>query len=245
MVISLTLLTLMAQPSLQAQLSAVAQKKVFFAHQSVGGNVLQGVSSLAAEAKVPLRIAEVPAPTGTPGLEHALVGTNTDPSSKLQGFEQLLGKGTAPQLAVVKLCYVDISADTDAAALFAQYQAMVKTLEAKYPNVGLVHVTAPLTTVQAGFKGFLKDTFGKGAAGTRENIKRHTYNELVRKAYGQGRLFDLAAVEAGEGGGACRFTKDGASYPCLRPALSDDGGHLNAKGQAEAARALISVLAKD
>lgn len=238
-------LSVMAQSSLENQLQRAAAKRVFFAHQSVGQNVLDGLAALAKEGHVAWRIEENGALTA-PGLGHARVGENGKPAGKLEAFPALLatGPGKGAELALVKLCYVDFSADTDAAALFARYQAMVKQVEASAPGVRLVHVTAPLTTVQTGLKGWLKNTVGSGAYGERENVKRHEYNQALRAAYGAGLLFDLAQVEAGEGGGACRFTREGRSYPCLRPELTDDGGHLNAKGQQEAARALLEVLAR-
>lgn len=235
----------MAQSSLENQLQRAAAKRVFFAHQSVGQNVLDGLAALAREGRVPWRIEEK-ASLASAGLSHVKVGENGQPAGKLAAFPALLtqGPGQGAELALVKLCYVDFTADTDAAALFGRYQAMVKQVEASAPGVRLVHVTAPLTTVQTGLKGWLKNAVGSGAYGERENVKRHEYNQAMRAAYGGGLLFDLAQVESGEGAGACRFTRDGRSYPCLRSELTDDGGHLNAKGQLEAARALLEVLAR-
>jgi hypothetical protein len=229
------------------QLSSLAQRKIFFAHQSVGANVLAGLAALAKEGQVPLRIVESNAADAlaTPGVVHAMVGKNEDPKSKLEHFEKLLdGPGAQADLALMKLCYVDFNASTDPQALFDAYLARVEAVKKKRPGLVLVHVTAPLTTVQTGLKGFLKNAIGRAAAGEKENQARARYNALLRERFGgKEPVFDLAAVEAGKGGGACSFMRDGVSWPCLKPELSDDGGHLNARGQREAAEALVQTLA--
>jgi hypothetical protein len=228
-------------------LSALANKKVFFAHQSVGENVLHGLSELAQEAGVALRIEESVSPEALrrPGIVHARVGKNEDPKSKLAHFETLLdGPGAGADVALLKFCYVDFNADTDARALFAAYLEKVEAVKRKHPALKLVHVTAPLTTVQSGVKGFLKNALGRAAAGEKENQARARYNALLRAEFaGKEPIFDLAAVEAGQGAAACSFTRDGERWPCLRPELTDDGGHLNARGQREAATALVEAIA--
>jgi hypothetical protein len=229
-------------------LAALAQRKVFFAHQSVGENVLTGLAALARQAGVSLRIVETTAADAlaTPGIVHARVGKNQDPRSKLAHFEALLdGPGAGAEVALLKLCYVDFEADTDAKKLFDDYLARVAAVKKKHPALKLVHVTAPLTTVQSGVKGLLKNALGRAAAGERENQKRAEYNALLRERFlGKEAIFDLAAVEAGQGAAACRFTREGKDWPCLKPELTDDGGHLNARGQREAAEALVRALAE-
>jgi hypothetical protein len=245
---SVLLLTLVPTMALaDPALTALAQRKVFFAHQSVGENVLSGLAALAREANVSLRVVETTAADAlaTPGIAHAKVGKNEDPHSKLAHFEALLdGPGAAAEVAVLKLCYVDFNAGTDPKALFDAYLSRVAAVKKKRPDLALVHVTAPLTTVQTGIKGTLKNLLGRAAAGERENQARERYNALLRAEFaGKEPLWDLAAVEAGQGAGACSFTRDGKAWPCLKPELTDDGGHLNARGQREAAGALVQALA--
>ncbi|MGA8005664.1 MAG: hypothetical protein WCA17_06165, partial [Burkholderiales bacterium] len=55
-----------ADAHLREQLERVARLRVFFAHQSVGMNILDGVKALAAAAGVPLRIVETPGATRVP-----------------------------------------------------------------------------------------------------------------------------------------------------------------------------------
>lgn len=233
--------------ALRAELEALSTRRVFFAHQSVGVNVMDGLRRLAAEQGVALRIAEggrgVPAAT----FGHAFVGQNERPRTKLQGFAGAFDSGAAAgaELALLKFCYVDVKADTDVAALFAEYQATVAQLRARHPGTVFVHTTMPLTTVPGGPKVTLKRILGRPPQELLENVRRDEYNALVRKAYaGREPLFDLARVEASRPDGSSEtFEWEGRTVPALVPAFTDDGGHLNAEGQRRAARELVAVLA--
>ncbi len=65
---------------------------------------------------------------------------------------------------MMKLCYVDIAADTDVDALFAAYRETIATLERDFPKVTFVHVTVPLMT-EPGLLSKLKSRL-TGTAGT-------------------------------------------------------------------------------
>lgn len=233
---------------LRAELERVAQRRIFFGHQSVGDNVLDGVKQLATMAGVPVRIAETKTASGVgPGtLGHAWVGENRYPLTKLQAFEQAFGQRPAGvEIALVKFCYTDITAETDPKALFAQYRDTVERLRTKNPGMTLVHVTAPLTHVQRGPKAFVKRLLGRAPYGSIENARREQYNALLRQTY-QGRdpIFDLARVESTAPDGTVVSAEwKGGVAPALVPAFTDDGHHLNAAGSLRAARELISVLA--
>ncbi len=233
-------------PVTAEELRQVASKRIFFAHQSVGGNVLDGVRALADEQGVPVPIREWKAGEAGAGLLHAMVGQNEAPLSKVSHFEKLLDEGAAQaDVAFYKFCYVDFTKDTDVDALFVQYQRSVEALQAKHPGVKLVHVTTPLTTVQRGVKGWIKEKLGKGAWGANENIKRHQFNERLRQTYGgKAPVFDLAQIESELGGGqVSTFTRGGQRYPSMNPAFTDDGGHLNAQGRKVVAARLVRFLA--
>jgi len=58
--------------ALHAELALLATKRIYFAHQSVGANILQGVAELARGAGVPLRI--VARPRGGAAGEQAGAG---------------------------------------------------------------------------------------------------------------------------------------------------------------------------
>lgn len=237
-----------ADPKLRLDLEALSKRRVFFGHQSVGVNLLDGVRALAAREQVPIRVVEAPpGPDLEPGsIGHAFVGRNTDPGSKLRDFEQALASGAAmgAEIAMVKLCFVDVTADADVTRLLAEYQASMARVRAASPGTTLVHVTIPLTTVQAGLKGMVKRLLGRAPAGFLENARREEFNALLRAAY-QGRepLFDLARIESTRDGLAETAEWKGRVVPALLPELTDDGGHLNRDGQLRAAREMVAVLA--
>ena len=206
-----------ADPVLHASLQRVAHERVFFGHQSVGANILQGVKELSAKEGVPVFIKD------------QLVPEIGDPLRKL-----------------LKFCYVDINANTDAGALFDQYRRAVNELRAGNPRTVFVHATLALTTVQTGPKAWVKRLLGRSAYGTVENVRRDEYNRLLRATYaGREPIFDLARIEStAPDGTLVTVTWDGVTAPALSPEYSADGGHLNARGRLLAAREFITVLAQ-
>lgn len=248
----LTLLcyALLAMPSLAASpesIERVASRRIFFGHQSVGGNLLEGVSDVSG-GKLRVVQGRTPEVLSTPGLVHTSIGQNEDPSGKVRDFEKALDdvQGKA-DLAFFKFCYIDFSATTDVEKLFAEYLASMERLRTKYPAVTFVHVTVPLTIVQSGAKAWLKRRLGRAPWGEQENVVRHRYNQLLRAKFaGQpGLLFDLAVLESTRPDGTpLWFEVSGAKVPMLVPEFSDDGQHLNVTGRRRAADALIEFLAK-
>jgi lysophospholipase L1-like esterase len=237
-----------ADDALRADLALLAGKRIYFAHQSVGANLLDGVAMLSRETGVPLRIVETPSAAGlVPGtLAHFFVPENGEPLRKLANFEKALGSGSAADIALLKFCYVDIDATTEAAALFARYQETLAELRATNPHTTFVHVTLPLTTAQTGWKALAKRLVGRAPYGTIENVRREQYNALLRRTYaGREPLFDLARIEStAPDGSAVTVAWDGAVAPAMASVYTNDGGHLNEKGRVVAARALLAVLAQ-
>jgi hypothetical protein len=234
---------------LRHELEALRSRRVLFGHQSVGANVLDGLQRLANEAGVTIRIVETRSAAEVPAgaFGHVRVAENGNPSMKLESFSRAFdGSGArAPDIAFVKFCYVDVGPGTDVAALFARYRATLKDLAARHPATTFVHVTVPLTSVQAGTKAFAKQLLGRAPTGWAENARRDDFNGMLREAYqGKEPIFDLARVEAMHPDGAIETaTFEQRSVPALVPAFTTDGGHLNAEGQLRAARELVSVLA--
>src|SRR2546421_6390993 len=143
-----------ADSALPADMMRIAQERIYFGHQSVGANILEGVKQLADGAGVPLRIIESPSAEGLAAgsIAHVFLAENGAPLRKLQSFKNALGEGAGVDIALMKFCYVDVNGDTDATALFARYRATIAELRAKNPRTIFVHVTLPLTTVQTGWK---------------------------------------------------------------------------------------------
>ena len=237
-----------ADPILRAQLERLAQERIFFAHQSVGMNLLDGIKQLAATSRVPLRIEQIPEARNVPPdtLGHTFVAENGRPFLKLRNFARAMGSlPSGVDIAFVELCFLDFTPDTDAKAIFARYQATLAVLRAKNPDTTFVHMTAPLTTVQGGVKALAKRLLGRAPYGVLENMRREEYNSLLRRAY-QGRepIFDLARVEStAPDGKAVTVEWNGRAVPELAAAYTSDGGHLNAAGKLRSAQDLVEVLA--
>jgi len=231
---------------LRADLEAVSHRTIYFGHQSVGGNIIDGMRQLAAQEGVPLRFLETQAAAGIPPgtCVHGLIGENGSPLLKIQGFERALEATAGVDVAFMKFCYVDFHQGTDVPALFSRYQAALRDLQKKHPRTAFVHVTTPLTTVQGGPKALLKRLLGRETSEV-QNARREQFNALVRKAYlGREPLFDLARIESTAPDGRIETIEwKGQAVPVLVSAYTDDGGHLNAEGQRRVARALVALLA--
>jgi hypothetical protein len=236
-----------SEVDVRAQLQAVSGRSVFFGHQSVGMNLIEGLRELSAEQGVPLRVVEekgrLDVPAGT--FAHSYIAENGDPMRKLRSFAQALdGAAAEPAVALMKFCFVDFRADTDARALFAAYRETLAGLSARHPGISFVHVTTPLTTVQGGMKGAVKRLLGRAPAGLLENARREEYNALLRAAYrGREPFFDLAEAESTRPDGTREIVEwHGAAVPALVPAYTADGAHLAGMGQTRAAREFLDVL---
>jgi hypothetical protein len=214
---------------LDSSFPAAAQVRIYFGHQSVGANILQGVKELGVSLPI----------------KDEFLAENGDPLRKLRNFKAAVGEGSRYDIALVKFCYVDINADTDAHALFERYRATLDELHAKNPRTVFVHVTLPLTTVQSGPKALAKRLLGRAPYGTVENLRREEYNRLLRATYaGREPIFDLARLESiAPDGTTASVTWNGATAPVMSSAYTDDGGHLNVKGRARAAQEFVTVLA--
>ncbi|GAM10589.1 hypothetical protein OR1_02878 [Geobacter sp. OR-1] len=231
-----------------SQLEKVRSLRVYFGHQSVGKNILDGLQALGVEnASYKLNIVETDSPENVTGpmFAHFRVGANMTPDSKIESFrEHVLKSGNAVDLAFFKFCYVDVGADTDGEALFEKYQKMMSAIRQQHPRLPIMHVTIPVKSIDGGIKGIVKKVIGK-STGEEANINRTRYNELLRKEYqGKEPFFDLAEVESTAPDGLrVQGNKNGARYEALHPKFTDDGEHLNREGARRAAIALLHALA--
>lgn len=228
--------------------AALAATRIYFGHQSVGGNVMDGVREIAAaRPELGLRVLDA-APADSGGaIVHGLVGRNGDPGLKTDDFARNVATGAAGPVRVAfhKYCYADIVDTTDVAAVLAHYRETMARLETEYPGVTFLHVTAPLVRVQSGPRAALKKLLGQAPGRYASNFKRQEFNEALRREYGgSGRLFDLAAVESTRPDGTREIIAlGGRTAYALFPGYTDDGSHLNAEGRRRAAEALLALLA--
>jgi len=235
----------------QQKWAELTNKKIYFGHQSVGFNIIDGMNSIMKElSDIKLNIQETKDLNSfsKPVFAHSPVGENEVPSSKIYDFRTTIetGIGDSVDIAFFKLCYIDIMADTDVEKVFGIYKEVLTNLAEKYSDVTFVHVTAPVRTVQApGPKTWIKKILGKPLGGYEDNIKRNQFNEMLKKAYeGKEPIFDLAAAESTFPNGSRKtFQSNGKTYYSLIPEYTDDGGHLTDLGQKFVAEKFLVFLA--
>lgn len=230
-------------------MNAFNGKTIFFGHQSVGDNIVNGLIGL--QEKDPsldfaLREIKGPEDVRDPAFYHGRIGTNGAPITKNEAFVHVLrqGLGDTIDCAFFKYCYVDVVAGTDVANLFSHYKTDMQQLRRQFPSVCFIHVTVPLTVVQSGPRVLVKKIIGRRIGGYEDNIRRNEYNNLVREAYkGHEPIFDLAEVQSTRPDGSrCTFSHRGREFFSLVPEYASDGRHLSTYGGEIVARHLALLL---
>ena len=232
------------------EVQRLATLKVFFGHKSVGENILDGVRDLQAEnPRLNFRLVKSahPASVRGPALIEAEIGENRDPESKDKAFAAALQEGLGGDGGIVlhKYCFVDIDQSTDVPQLFQTYRRGVDELRTQHPELKIVHVTVPLTTVEPTLKAWIKNLLGRSTERDAA-VKRDQFNRLMRDTYqGSEPIFDIAEVEStAPDGSRTFFTHDNDKVYTLSPEYTTDGGHLNELGRRAAAERLLGVLSR-
>jgi hypothetical protein len=131
--------------------------------------------------------------------------------------------GSSVDVAIMKFCWIDPDAD------LSDYEAMMSSLQEKYPHLVLVYCTMPLTN----------STDSDTAA-------RNTFNNALRMYCSANNLwlFDIADIESHEPDGTA-YTDAETGAELEWPDYSYDSGHMNS-GDADLrpAKALITLLAR-
>jgi hypothetical protein len=231
-------------------LAKVSRTKVFFGHQSVGMNVLEAVPGVyTAHAMAAPTIEQ----NGTQQvedsglIEHAFIGQNGLPLNKIRDFEAKMRSGIGRQVdvAMMKLCYVDVMSDTDVDGLFDAYSTAIAALERDFPKVTFVKVTVPLMTDPA-LRSKLKSRLtGRTQSGPADNLARAQLNDVIRREYAGDHVFDLAAIESTAPDGTCATgIYQGQQYQRLYDGYASDSGHLNSEGARIAATVWLQTIAQ-
>lgn len=227
--------------------SAIAQRTVYFGHQSVGTSVCAGVEGLAKEYALGLRLVQTREPESVtgPAFVHFLAGRHRDYASKNAAVLRLLESETRARspVVVLKYCYGDITHQGEYKLLFDAYRDTVDTIQFEHPDVTLVHTTIPLKLAESGFKARTKHYLGR-TNGRDAAIARHRYNELVRAEFGVSEpIFDLAKVQATRPNGlVAGFAAGGSTIETLAPENTTDGTGLNSRCSRVAAEKFLDVL---
>lgn len=233
---------------LDTLIECLANKKVYFGHQSVGFNIINGIIQLAKENDQHISIAETRdfAKADSVSFVHFRVGENRNPYSKIDDFVQLMDgiSKDSGSIAFFKFCYIDISKDTDIDPIFKYYKEKMIYLKEKYPQTKIILVTMPIRALQKGIKAFVKKMLTMPVGEKLENVKRIEFNErLINELSNDFQVFDLAKVEATLPDGTLNsFEYQGNKYFSMPYLYTRDQGHLNDFGARVVATNLISFL---
>lgn len=244
-----------ADTPMKKELEQFSGARVFFGHQSVGENLLQGINELVAERGAPgIAIVELKDIDRLPQrgyILHTKVGENTRPDSKAAAFQRAIEENRKViDIAVLKYCYVDVTASSDVQRLFADYDSLLRRLQAQYPEITFIAATVPLRTSAAvpGWTRKVWETRLRRLARMydvedADNLKRNQFNDLVRRAYSQRPLFDIAKAESTAADGRREGFQWGSTFNAgLLHDYSSDGGHLNPAGRRVVAREFIRAV---
>jgi hypothetical protein len=228
--------------------------RTFFAHQSVGADILAGIEQLTRDGSHVARVLDLASPSVEPDLTHSLViihqriGANREPLTKIAGFRAVLDAKHRPEIdvAVLKFCYVDITTQDEAETLWRHYETAIEELSTAHPGVRLIHCTVPLRSLPEGPYAWLRRSLGHWHPAIAANRARDWFNRQLRERFGGGdRLFDLAALESRRANGKpCELMDAGMRVPSLAREWTYDGGHLNERGRTMAAAAFLELLQK-
>ena len=200
----------------QTTIDRLALLRWFFAHASVGGNMMDGITELhAANAtRYPLQRGSE---DGTPPpLNECIAATiydfargNPDWSEKVSWFEGYASNGwrnPAVNIALNKFCWIDPYVDTNT------YLSSMQALEGRYPDTLFVYMTIPLT-------GYT-DT---------ENDCRNAFNRSLRTFCSNNNrvLFDVADIESHDTNGAAYTYSATNQLMYSGFAVSEGDWHLN------------------
>jgi hypothetical protein len=226
-------------------------RTVFFQHKSVGQDLLDGVRLISNEEgnADAIVIGSVAGRPGGDGLmiAEATTGQNGDPLSKIAGFEKVLSSDVGKQLdvAMMKFCYRDVTAETNVEALFQEYKSAMSRVKEAAPGLSLVHVTVPLMVQETSWKTVLKQSLGSDTIWEfQDNAARGRFNELIRAEYlGVEPVFDIARLESTASDGKRElFVYRGKEFEALLPQYSTDGGHLNETGKRVIGRNFLAFI---
>lgn len=232
---------------------AIGETNWFFAHASLGVNILDGMDELHKEnpALYPLTIqtlnpsAADPPANVQPGTIYAVNRGNVGVDKKRTTFEKYMEKGWNYQVTAVMNKYsytdnplIDSKLDWDGNIASAKdnearnyLYTMSDLIQTANPDLKVVLTTMPLT-----------------AKGASANFMRYAFNQRIREYSGDEELylFDIADVESHYPDGTADLgvhELTGTSIEQLGALYTTDGGHLNMDGKRQLAKAWYAMAA--
>ena len=229
------------------ELIGLAQSRVYFGHQSVGSNILEGLKEELEGMKGPrlsfLTLRDS-VPPGGPWFFDEYIGQNSLPFTKCDAYSARVRQlSDSLDIAMMKFCFVDVTEGTNVEELFSYYVKTIEGLRQACPRVTFVHSTVPLTRRGEGWKRFIKRIIGKKETEDLDNLKRAEFNKLIMQKYKDEPIYDLAAIESTyPDGSRSAFELDGRTVYSMIGNYTSDGGHLSPHGRQVAARQLLCTL---
>lgn len=224
-------------------------KRVFFAHQSVGADLIKTINKMFTIANLsPPKIQEIDLESDIPdqGILHMIIGENRRPLSKIQEFEKTLNsnKLPTPDIAALKLCYVDILGQETPEEIFTAYDEMTSRIKRNHPSLILIHFTMPLMAKQTILEKLRSLITGSPLTRNSENILRCRFNQLINNRYQNNEIvFDIAKLEStSPKKTTCTFKSQRIAYSCLCRIYTTDGGHLNTMGNLKIAKSFLTLI---
>jgi len=213
-----------------------ARDSFFFAHASVGGDIVSGLYALhqSAPRRYKLIIASddaTPPPAVRKGRVYEFDRGNPSWQRKVDDFKTYLAKGWGTRAGVLinKFCYIDPGVTLQYYAVSNRKRSAMSQLEQKYPAAKFVYTTIPLTTENGG-----------------DNIARNQFNSALRAfaAANNKILWDIADIEAWSPKGVqSTFRSGGKTCQKMYAGYTTDGGHPNAAGARRLALAFYNLAA--
>ena len=234
----------------QPLMEQIAQFRFFFAHASVGANMVSGLAELHHINPDYYRLkpasagATPPATTDSGTVYHFSRG-NPGWKAKVDTFTTYASNGWHhPKVDVVlnKFCYIDQDADVD------YYIRSMASLEAAHPDTVFVYMTIPLKATGR-LENYMQKFFNLNTTDRSENYLRNVFNDNLRDWVRANNkiLFDVADIEAHDTHGSARtFKYDDRLCQALCESYTEDGGHLDGKsgvGRQQVAKGFYAVAA--
>ena len=232
-----------------AYIEKAAALKVYFGHQSVGFNIIDGIEKWEAETGVQIAIVETKdlSSGADASLVHFRVGKNQNPLSKVDEFVSLVGQipNEGNPVAFFKFCYVDFTSKTDVDEVYAHYKKKMLYLMESYPYIRFAASTVPYMGKQRGAKALAKKVLGRASSAYLDNKKREDFNKkLIADFKGVLPIFDLGGIEATlPDGTPVTYTQDGKVFPLMPNIYTYDMGHLTEHGARTLGYNLLAFLA--
>jgi hypothetical protein len=208
----------------KSELERLRSARVFFGHQSVGGNLLGGAEALG----FPFRTVSSAIDYAGVKRGEALVAENGNPSRKIRSFTDFIdhqGIGDKVDVAGFKFCWIDFAEGADIGKLESEYAAAIDAIAKRFPRLRLFHVTPPLTSDEPA-RNKLRLSFG-------ERLKARYASKAV--------VLDLGSIVSTSATGS-RCQRGGV--PVLCDDLRSDSGHLSDVGSQRAAKAFLYALVR-